>query len=72
LLEVFTRAIGYFVSDINEKSWDNLEGFSRSHQYEVANFNLKISRKKRNGIFHYIGEFKSNSKNLKIFAKSNN
>ncbi|MDA9231168.1 hypothetical protein N9O56_01185 [Rickettsiales bacterium] len=72
LLEIFTKAIGYFTSDINEKSWDNLENFSISNQCEVTNFSLKISRKKKNGIFHYIGAFKSDSKNLKIFAKSNN
>ena len=72
LLEIFTIAIGYFEPDLNEKSWDNLKDFSGSYQYEVANFSLKISRKKKDGIFHYIGEFKSDSKNLKIFAKSNN
>ena len=72
LLEIFTKAIGYFNSDINEKSWDSLDSFFGSHQYEVANFSLKISRKKKDGIFHYTGEFKSDSKNLKIFAKSDN
>jgi len=72
LLEIFTKAIGYFTSDINEKSWDSLDSFSGSHQYEVANFSLKISRKKKGDIFHYTGEFKSDSKNLKIFAKSDN
>lgn len=72
LLEIFTIAIGYFTSDINEKSWDSLDSFSGSRQYEVANFSLKISRKKKSGVFHYTGEFKSDSKNLKIFAKSNN
>jgi len=72
LLEIFTKAIGYFTSDINEKSWGNMEDFSGSYQYEVANFSLKISGKKKGGIFHYTGKFKSDSKNLKIFAKSNN
>ena len=72
LLEIFTIAIGYFTSDTNEKLWDSLDGFSISNQCEVTNFSLKISRKKKNGIFHYIGEFKSDSKNIKIFAKSNN
>lgn len=49
-----------------------MEDFSGSYQYEVANFSLKISGKKKGGIFHYTGKFKSDSKNLKIFAKSNN
>ena len=72
LLEIFTKAIGYFASDINEKLWDSLDSFSGSDKYEVANFSLKISRKKKDGIFHYTGKFKSDSKNLKIFAKSDN
>jgi hypothetical protein len=72
LLEVFTRAIGYFEPDLNEKSWDSLEGFSGSCQYGVVNFSLKINKKKKGDIFHYTGEFKSDSKNLKIFAKSDN
>jgi hypothetical protein len=72
LLEIFTKAIGYFTSDTNEKSWDNLDNFSGSCEYEVANFSLKIIRKKKGDIFHYTGEFKSDSKNLKIFAKSSN
>lgn len=57
-------------SDDNEKSWDNLKDFPGSSQYEVANFSLKINKKKKGDIFHYTGEFKSDSKNLKIFAKS--
>jgi hypothetical protein len=72
LLEIFTIAIGYFASDDDEKLWDNLKGFSGACQFEVANFSLKINRKKKNSIFHYTGEFKSDSKNLKIFAKSDN
>jgi len=72
LLEIFTKVIGYFEPDINEKSWANLEDFSGSHQYKITNFSLKIGRKKKDGIFHCISEFKSYSKNLKFFAKSEN
>ena len=71
-LEIFTKAIGYFTSDINEKSWSDLGDFFKLEKSDIYNFSLKIHRKKKGVIFHYVGEFKSDSKNLKIFAKSDN
>ena len=72
LLEVFTRAIGYFTSDLSEKYWENLNDFFDSNKSEISNFSLKIQKKPKGSVFQYIGEFKSNAKNLKIYAKSNN
>lgn len=72
LLDVFTKSIGYFSSEDDEKFWDNLKEFSKFDKCVVSKFSLKIHRKKNDGIFHYDGEFKSDSKNLKIFAKSKN
>ena len=72
LLEVFTRAIGYFSSDLSEKYWENLNDFFDSDKSEISNFSLKIQKKPKGSVFQYIGEFKSNAKNLKIYAKSSN
>ena len=72
LLEVFTRAIGYFTSDLPEKYWENLNDFFDSDKSEISNFSLKIQKKPKGSVFQYIGEFKSNAKNLKIYAKSSN
>lgn len=72
LLDVFTKSIGYFSSDVDEKSWGDLRDFFKLEKSDIYNFSLKIHRKKKGGIFHYVGEFKSDLKNLKIFAKSDN
>jgi hypothetical protein len=70
LIDVFTKSIGYFSAEETEKSWDDLKDLLKLEKYKIDNFSLKIQRKKKNGIFHYFGEFKSDLKNLKIFAKS--
>jgi hypothetical protein len=70
LLEVFTRAIGYFSSDLSEKYWENLNDFFDSDKSEISNFSLKIQKKPKGSVFQYVGEFKSDAKNLKIYAKS--
>ena len=70
LLEVFTRAIGYFTSDLSEKYWENLNNFFDSNKSEISNFSLKIQKKPKGSVFQYIGEFKAGNKNLKIYAKS--
>ncbi len=72
LLEVFTRAIGYFTNDLSEKYWENLNDFFYSDKSEISNFSLKIQKKPKGSVFQYIGEFRSNAKNLKIYAKSTN
>ena len=72
LLEVFTRAIGYFTSDLPEKYWENLNDFFDSDKSEISNFSLKIQKKPKGSVFQYIGEFKTDNKNLKIYAKSSN
>ena len=72
LFDVFTKSIGYFSSDVDEKSWGDLRDFFKLEKSDICNFSLKIHRGKKGGIFHYVGEFKSDSKNLKIFAKSDN
>lgn len=72
LLEVFTSAIGYFNSDLSEKYWESLNDFFDSNKSEISNFSLKIQKKPKGSVFQYIGEFKSNAKNLKIYAKSSN
>jgi len=72
LLEVFTRAIGYFTSDLSEKYWENLNDFFDSDKSEISNFSLKIQKKPKGSVFQYIGEFKADNKNLKIYAKSSN
>ena len=72
LLEVFTRAIGYFTSELPEKYWENLNDFFDSDKSGVSNFSLKIQKEQKGSRFRYIGEFKLDSKNLKIFAKSSN
>ncbi len=72
LLEVFTRAIGYFTSDLSEKYWENLNDFFDSNKSEISNFSLKIQKKPKGSVFQYVGEFKSDAKNLKIYAKSSN
>jgi ribosomal protein S17E len=72
LLEVFTRAIGYFTNDLSEKYWENLNDFFDPDKSEISNFSLKIQKKLKGSVFQYIGEFKSNAKNLKIYAKSSN
>jgi hypothetical protein len=72
LLEVFTRAIGYFSSDLSEKYWENLNDFFDSDKSEISNFSLKIQKKPKGSVFQYVGEFKSDAKNLKIYAKSTN
>ena len=72
LLEVFTRAIGYFSSELSEKYWENLNDFFDSNKSEISNFSLKIQKKPKGSVFQYIGEFRSNAKNLKIYAKSSN
>ena len=70
LLEVFTRAIGYFTSELPEKYWENLNDFFDSDKSGVSNFSLKIQKKPKGSVFQYIGKFRSNAKNLKIYAKS--
>ena len=70
LLEVFTIAIGYFTNDLSEKYWENLNDFSDSDNSEISNFSLKIHKKPKGSVFQYVGEFKADTKNLKIFAKS--
>jgi len=70
LLEVFTKAIGYFTNDLSEKYWENLNDFFDSNKSEISNFSLKIQKKPKGSVFQYIGEFRSNAKNLKIYAKS--
>jgi len=72
LLEVFTRAISYFTTDLSEKYWENLNDFFDSDKSEISNFSLKIQKKTKGSVFQYIGEFKSNAKNIKIYAKSTN
>jgi len=72
LLEVFTRAIGYFANDLSEKYWENLNDFFDSNKSEISNFSLKIQKKPKGSVFQYIGEFKTDNKNLKIYAKSSN
>ena len=72
LLEVFTRAIGYFSSDLSEKYWESLNDFFDSNKSEISNFSLKIQKKPKGSVFQYVGEFKSDAKNLKIYAKSSN
>jgi hypothetical protein len=72
LLEVFTRAIGYFSSELSEKYWENLNNFFDSDKSEISNFSLKIQKKPKGSVFQYVGEFKADNKNLKIYAKSNN
>jgi len=72
LLEVFTRAIGYFTSDPSEKYWESLNDFFDSNKSEISNFSLKIQKKPKGSVFQYIGEFRSSAKNLKIYAKSTN
>ena len=72
LLEVFTRAIGYFTSDLSEKYWENLNDFSDSDKSEISNFSLKIQKKSKGLVFQYVGEFKLDAKNLKIYVKSSN
>ena len=72
LLEVFTRAISYFTSDLSEKYWENLNDFFDSDKSEISNFSLKIQKKPKGSVFQYVGEFKSDAKNLKIYAKSSN
>ena len=71
LLEVFTRAIDYFTSDLSEKYWENLNDFFDSNKSEISNFSLKIQKKLKGSVFQYVGEFKLEAKNLKIYAKSN-
>ena len=70
LLEVFTRSIGYFSSELSEKYWENLNDLFESNKSEISNFSLKIQKKPKGSVFQYIGEFKADTKNLKIFAKS--
>lgn len=70
LLEVFTRAIDYFTSELSEKYWENLNDFFNSDKLEISNFSLKIQKKEKGSVFQYIGEFKVDNKNLKIYAKS--
>ena len=72
LLEVFTRAIGYFTSDLSQKYWENLNDFFDSDKSEISNFSLKIQKKPKGSVFQYIGESKADNKNLKIYAKSTN
>jgi ribosomal protein S17E len=72
LLEVFTRSIGYFSSELSEKYWENLNDFFDSNKSEISNFSLKIQKKPKGSVFQYIGEFKAGNKNLKIYAKSTN
>jgi ribosomal protein S17E len=72
LLEVLTRAIGYFSSDLSEKYWESLNDFFDSNKSEISNFSLKIQKKPKGSVFQYVGEFRSNAKNLKIYAKSSN
>ena len=72
LLEVLTRAIGYFSSDLSEKYWESLNDFFDSNKSEISNFSLKIQKKPKGSVFQYVGEFKADNKNLKIYAKSNN
>ena len=62
LLEIFTIAIGYFTSDINEKSWDSLDSFSGSRQYEVANFSLKLAERKRVAFFTILANLNQTQK----------
>jgi len=72
LLEVFTRAIGYFSSDLSEKYWESLNDFFDSNKSEISNFSLKVQKKSKGSVSQYIGEFKADNKNLKIYAKFSN
>ncbi len=72
LLEVFTSAISYFTNGLSEKYWENLSDFFDSDDSDIFNFSLKIQKERKGSRFRYIGEFKLDSKNLKIFAKSSN
>ena len=70
LLEIFIRAISYFTDNKTEKYWENLNDFFDSDKSGVSNFSLKIQKKPKGSVFQYIGKFRSNAKNLKIYAKS--
>ena len=72
MLEVFTRAIGYFSSDLSEKYWESLNDFFDSNKSEISNFSLKVQKKSKGSVSQYIGEFKADNKNLKIYAKFSN
>jgi len=72
LLEVFTRAIGYFSSDLSDKYWESLNDFFDSNKSEISNFSLKVQKKSKGSVSQYIGEFKADNKNLKIYAKFSN
>lgn len=52
LLEVFTRAIGYFTIDLSEKYWENLNDFFDSDKSEISNFSLKIQKKPKAQFFN--------------------
>ena len=71
LLGVFRKAIRYFTDELFEKSWENLSDFFELENSEVSKFSLKMHKKKKGKKFQYIGEFRSDLKNLKIYAKSN-
>jgi hypothetical protein len=70
LLEIFTKAISYFTNDLLEKYWENLNDFFDSDNSKISSFSFKIQKKPKGSVFQYIGEFKADTKNLKIFAKS--
>ena len=72
LLEVFTRAIGYFSSDLSEKYCESLNDFFDSNKSEISNFSLKVQKKSQGSVSQYISEFKADNKNLKIYAKFSN
>ena len=70
LLETYTRAISHFTDDTSEKYWENLNDFFDSDNSGISNFSLKIHKNPKGSVFQYVGEFKADTKNLKIFAKS--
>jgi hypothetical protein len=70
LLEIFIKAISYFANDLSEKYWKNLNDFFDSDNSEISSFSLKIHKNPKGSVFQYVGEFKADTKNLKIFAKS--
>lgn len=70
LLETFTKAISHFTNDTSKKYWENLNDFFDSDNSGISNFSLKIYKNPKGSVFQYVGEFKADTKNLKIFAKS--
>lgn len=68
LIDIFQYSVKHMATTLARKSWFELKDYYDAKKRGIANFTLEIEKKTIKGVDNFIGEFKSNNKNLKIIA----